>query len=304
MGTRFGSSYSVRQLSRRARWIIACLGGIIVFLCSMLAVLLTEIGDLQSQPASSGVALAADHPPAATVAVLIARRRIEVGEQLGPGLFDEQKVLESLVPQDALRADQRDFLLGKYATTMVESGVSLSKAYFSNKKPISALYIPPGYRAFTIVVDPRSGVEGYARPGSRVDVLWSFIGDDQLRQVLTVVRYSRVLSVAGATDVEAVPSLKGVKTTTVTLLVTEQDAKRLELARSLGMLSLSLVGDTEPVKATDADRPVTLADIVPPVHQPEDPLYNGSIYYRDPLTGEMKKYLLDDKGRWRPAPTG
>ncbi|MCB0344467.1 MAG: Flp pilus assembly protein CpaB [Bdellovibrionales bacterium] len=299
MATRFGSSYSTKKLSRQVRWIIACLSGIILVLCGTLAMVLLQLNESENQTPPPGVALASDKPPAPTTTILTARRRIEVGEQLTLDMFNENSFLEALVPQDAIRADQREFLIGKFSTLLLDSGASITKTSISNKKPISALYIPPGYRAFTILVDPRSGVEGYAKPGSRVDVLWSFLGDDKQRQVASVVRYSRVLSVAGATEVETMPSLNNLQTTTVTLLVTENDAKRLELARSLGQLSLSLVGDSEPLQLKDNDRPVTIADIIPQTHEPEDPNYSGSIFYRDPVTGKMMKYLLDDRGRWK-----
>ncbi len=301
MATRFGSNtYSSRRFSRQVRWIIACLSGTILVLCATLAAVLLHVNDIDQTTPPPGIVLASDDPPEPTTTILTARRRIEVGEQLTLEMFDKNTFLASLVPQDAIRADQQDFVLGRYATQLLDSGMSITKVAISQKKPISALYIPPGYRAFTIMVDPRSGVEGYAKPGSRVDVLWSFLGDDKMRQVATVVRYSRVLSVAGATEVENIPNLKGLQNTTVTLLVSEKDAKRLELARGLGQLSLSLVGDSEPIQLKDNDLPVTVTDIIPTTVEAEDPSYNGSIFYRDPLTGKMKKYLLDDRGRWKP----
>jgi len=97
--------------------------------------------------------------------------------------------------------------------------------------------IPYGRRAFTISINEVSGVGGFASPGNYVDVLLS--ARDSLGQPISkiVVKHVRVMAVAQvrATD-DANPRLGS----TITLEVSPQEAQELDVARSLGTLSLVL----------------------------------------------------------------
>ena len=177
----------------------------------------------------------------------------------------------------------------------------------ADTRPISAFHIPPGYRAVTIEVDRRTGVEGFAKPNSRVDVLWTYEDPkdrDRRKKVATIVHFSRVLSVGGVTSIEAANAAQGsANATTVTLLVTEQDAKKIELARTLGVLSLSLVGEQEQSAVAAAPEPIDIYTLLgrgPETEQAEEPS-EGIMYTEDPKTGRQVKYLLR-RGRWERAP--
>ena len=162
----------------------------------------------------------------------------------------------------------------------------------------ASFIIPPGYRAVTIIVNSRSGVEGFAKPNSRVDILWTY-NQGGKKNVATISRFVKVLSVSGQTNaVQNARVAVGAKGTTVTLLVTEKDAKKIELARSLGALSLSLVGDQEIRTATGEPDTVTIQDLIgrPANNQPTEVSNDGVMFTTGP-DGRQVRYVLQN-GRW------
>ena len=102
-----------------------------------------------------------------------------------------------------------------------------------------------------------TSVEGWARPGANVDVLWmSRFGDRE--GLKTIVENAKVLSAERQIDSTSnnitVPS-------TVTLLVTAQDAAKIQLASTTGTLSLLLRGDTDTSSST-LSSPITVEDLL------------------------------------------
>jgi pilus assembly protein CpaB len=96
--------------------------------------------------------------------------------------------------------------------------------------------IEVGKRAITVRVNDVVGVAGFALPGSYVDIIAN-IKSDKKRVSKVVLSYVKVLAVAQATNVEA-NKPKVVKA--VTLELSPSEAEKLDLARSIGSLSLAL----------------------------------------------------------------
>ena len=102
--------------------------------------------------------------------------------------------------------------------------------------------IPEGYRAVTIRVDARTSVEGFTRPGARVDVYWtSTVKGKPTNRV--IVQNAKVLSAERQTDSNSKPGAP--VPSTVTLLVSARDAAKINLATTTGSIGLSLRGDTD-----------------------------------------------------------
>ncbi|QWD89949.1 Flp pilus assembly protein CpaB [Polynucleobacter sp. MWH-Braz-FAM2G] len=97
--------------------------------------------------------------------------------------------------------------------------------------------IPLGKRAFTIGINEISGVGGFASPGNYVDVIVSVKDGAALPISKTVVENVRVMAVAQSRSITDLSPKVG---TTVTLEVTPEQAQKLDVARSLGTLSLTL----------------------------------------------------------------
>jgi len=107
--------------------------------------------------------------------------------------------------------------------------------------------VPPGKRAITVRVNDVVGVAGFALPGTYVDVLVNTqVGPEGggKQESISKIVLERILVLAVAQDVER-DATKPQVSNAVTLEVTPEQAEILDLARSVGALSLVLRNQTE-----------------------------------------------------------
>jgi pilus assembly protein CpaB len=228
------------------------------------------------------------------VDVLIPIEQIEAGSPLEPTMFRrDQRPAVAVNPRVV-----KDFeeIKGQWARSLIVAGQPLQREYVTSVRPTNAIapLIPEGHRAVAISVNAISGVEGWARAGAKVDVVWA----SRIRGqpgVTVIVQNAKVLSaerqVEGASQPGApIPS-------TVTLLVTAEDAQKIQLAQTTGSLSLSLRGDNDPGKG-EAALSITIADLLG--GNSDDPV--GAIRMRQ---GKVKigddEYFLDSAGKLVPS---
>jgi len=297
MATRFGGNPSYTY-SVKLRYVVGALAAVVVVLLILLVGVLTMNKQPEEQATQTGTLNSSSPSSSNRVDVLVAQTRIEAGTQFQRSLLVARQYEPDQMPEGAITAREEELLIGKYAKEMVAPNMPILKEIVQDTPPLSALNIPPGFRATTIQVDSRSGVEGFAKPGTRVDVLFTFVDRDTKKKVATLSRFIKVLSMGGATSVEGKVGIQG--SIDVTLLVTERDAKRIELARNVGTLSLALVGGEEQGKprAEDGEN-VDINDITgqrDPVTQ-EEPA-QGYMYMKDPQSGRQVKFKLKSGGRW------
>jgi pilus assembly protein CpaB len=100
--------------------------------------------------------------------------------------------------------------------------------------------IPAGHRAVSVAITDVSGVSGLLQPGSRVDVLFTRPGSMAEAETSTILQNVRVLAVGRSIQPNQVVDPKAAKMPVVTLIVTPEDAQKLELAKNQGRISLTL----------------------------------------------------------------
>ena len=101
--------------------------------------------------------------------------------------------------------------------------------------------IPPGMTAIAIAVDRTMTSSGLLLPGNRVDVLVTLQTPGNLRlgkQIKTVLEWVEVLATDDKAEVES--SKSDQNTSTVTLLLTIEEAKLVKLAEDVGKLHLGM----------------------------------------------------------------
>src|SRR5271165_1208745 len=132
---------------------------------------------------------------------------------------------------------------------------------------LSAL-IPPGMRGYTVKVpDVAQGVAGFILPGNRVDVLLSLgeisgTSETGGGSTTTLLQNVEILAVDQKMDAPSDNKVDTKDLRSVTLLVTPQQANRLDLGQNKGMLHLAL-RNREDNKAAQT-KPETLKDLRPP----------------------------------------
>lgn len=100
-----------------------------------------------------------------------------------------------------------------------------------------AVQIAPGKRAFTMNVNEVAGVAGFAMPGNFVDVILN--SKDQSNQEVSKIILQKLLILAVAQD-RLVDDSKPKVVNAITIEVSPLEAETLDLARSIGSLSLVL----------------------------------------------------------------
>lgn len=128
----------------------------------------------------------------------------------------------------------------------------------------AAAVIEPGKRAVSLPFTDASGVAGLIQPQSRVDVLYTRTGSAVEALTVTVLEDVEVLSIGRALQVD--PAQKAAASSTqqrtATLIVTPEQAQRLELARNQGRISLSLRNPLD--RSTQTNRqPAAMEDLDP-----------------------------------------
>ena len=148
------------------------------------------------------------------------------------------------VPKDAVLELQG--VLGKYAAVDLPAGLPLEEKNFRNTAPAARLPVSPGMRAVSLTIDERTGVEGYAVAGTRVDVVMTFVDKGGLLQSQVLVQNARVLSyggdVSGASQSRRSADLEGKREgpSSVTLEVSAEDALKIITAKAYTLIGLIL----------------------------------------------------------------
>ena len=309
--TRFGGVSPTHSYATKVRWlVVGLLALILILLFVVIYIAQFDPGEAESaeNTGASGTEQAAVNPEpiGSSVDIVVTAQRIEKGTMLQGYMFRKKPWEADQLPEGAVVWQEIDAISGKFAGDLINANIPLTRDKITTERPLSAIPIPPGYRAVTIEVDRRSGVEGFARPNTRVDILFTYTAGDGSKQVATIVRFCKVLSVGGQTA-NAEQAQKGnvpiEAKTTVSLLVTEKDAKKIELARTIGSLTLSLVGTEDTLEGREDPETVDIYDLLGTPRPEEEVIaeeesYDGVMYSQDPKTGKTRRYVLKG-GKWR-----
>lgn len=136
-----------------------------------------------------------------------------------------------------------------------------------------AAIIEPGKRAVSVSVNDSSGAAGLVAPRSHVDVLFTRTGSmaeaatTTILQDITVLSVGRVTEVtqspASGTQAAAAPAPSSTQARAVTLLVTPEQAEKVELAKNQGKLSLALRNPLDK-STSDTNAPTTAVNLYDP----------------------------------------
>jgi Flp pilus assembly protein CpaB len=147
-------------------------------------------------------------------------------------------------------------LRGAYAASFIAAGQPLLTDYMTNKAPVNEIQanIPEGFRAVSVGVDDVSNVEGWVRAGAKVDVMLA----SQVANKPAITLLAQNAKVLSTGKVQGGKGGKGGGgSTTITIMVTVDEATKIQLAASAGVMSLTLRGDEDTVESPD-NQTVTL----------------------------------------------
>lgn len=223
---------------------------VLAIVLGLLAVLLASHWLLRQSPAGKGK-------------IVVAAADVNLGQRLSPDMLRLAVWPAESLPEGAL--DDPLKLSGRVLKSSVLRGEPLSEAKLAPAGTVGGLsaLITQGRRAITVRVNDVIGVAGFALPGNYVDIIVSTQQDagdrtyPQSRNISKIV-LERILVLAVAQEVGR-DDTKPRVVNAVTLEVTPAQAENLDLARSVGSLSLVLRNQVDPQPGvTDGATKLTL----------------------------------------------
>lgn len=184
--------------------------------------------------------------PGAANKIVVAAGDVSLGQRLTPEMLKQIDWPADALPRGALTDSGK--LVGRVLKTSVLRDEPLSEAKLAPAGTLGGLsaLIAEGKRAITVRVNDVVGVAGFALPGNFVDILVNTQANDS---AISKIVLERILVLAVAQEVgrdETKPRVVNA----VTLEVTPAQAENLDLARSVGTLSLVLRNQVDPRPGT------------------------------------------------------
>jgi pilus assembly protein CpaB len=238
--------------------------------------------------------------PPATVGYFVAARPLPKGTLARAEDFTVRSVPPERVPAGAIleTPDSKVGLPGSLVRKFVDAGnpVTLQDILRPRDRGFLASVLAPDSRAISIKVDEESGVSGLIRPGDHVDVVLTQVFDkaDPARRALseTVLGNVRVIAidqeiVQGGQPVSAALSKQA---QTVSLELTQEQVKKITVAKQLGKLSLAVRAAVDQWNKVDAGA-VSSCDVSPELAR-QNALAGQSAAVVVHSGGEVKQYSV------------
>ena len=218
-----------------------------------------------------------NQPGSAAGRIVVAAADISLGQRLAPEMFKLTEWPAGSVPKGAFTDPQK--LDGRVLKNNLVMGEPISEAKLAPSGTLGGLsaLITEGKRAITVRVNDVIGVAGFALPGNYVDIIVSMQKDAPpgatvREQSISKIVLERILVLAVAQEVNR-DETKPKVVNAVTLEVTPEQAEKLDLARSVGTLSLALRNQVDPQSASTAGATkLTLLPEAPPAPLPAKPV--------------------------------
>ena len=183
-----------------------------------------------------------------TVPVVVAAADIPRGASITAGLVRTRDYPKGLLPAGALAKVEDVLDRAVFVPLAKDEPVLDGKLAPKGSKRGMAALVPNGLRAFTIhTPSVAAGVAGFILPGNKVDVLLTMEGK-RGSMTMTLLQNLEILAVDQRIDAPVDNRVDPNQLRSVTLLVTPDQAAKLDLGQNTGTLHLSLRG-------SEADQP-------------------------------------------------
>lgn len=207
------------------------------------------------------------------LSVYAASRDLPAGTRLKKTDVRKVEVLDKDVPRGGVMEEK--LLLDRVLLFPVNSNeaITVNKLASSGGVEGVAAIIEPGKRAVSVSVNDTSGAAGLVAPRSHVDVLFTRTGSMAEAATTTILQDVTVLSVgritevtqspASGTQAAPAPAPSSTQNRAVTLLVTPEQAEKVELAKNQGKISLALRNPIDN-STSDTNAPTTAVNLYDP----------------------------------------
>jgi pilus assembly protein CpaB len=209
-----------------------------------------------------------------TVAVVVAAVDVPRFTTISAEMLKTQEYPKDLVPPGALASIADAVGRVSFSPLVMDEPILNGKLAALGAGRGMAAIIPKGMRAFTIQTPSiSSSVAGFILPGNKVDVLLTVTGqeahDANGSRTVTLLQQAEILAVDQRVEAPAENKVDVKELRSVTLLVTPDQASRLNLGQNKGVLHLSLRNPEDQVSANT--RRATMSDLGLVDEKPPEP---------------------------------
>lgn len=215
--------------------------GVIGAFFSIIAIVIFVLNSRPDASANEDLARNTNAMPAAigTVVLLAPETEVPSGTRLADVPLREVYWPRNQVPEGAIR--EVSDVKALYAKTRLPAGLPLIRDNLTADQFQGSLRLAKGHRAVTIELDATGSLEGHALPGTRVDVVLTYLKGGQ-RTSKVIVQNASVVSFGGMTkgNFNQGTGVQPRSDVTITLDVIARDALKIQTAKSMGLLSLQM----------------------------------------------------------------
>lgn len=260
-----------------------------------------------SVSAASGVYLfarrPAPKPEVEMVPVVVATAQVARGVTLTEAMLETRPWPQDYVPEGTLQQVEEAVGRTVWIPLVPKDPIVESKLATKGAGRGMASLIPRGMRAITIQTpNVATGVAGFILPGNKVDVLWTLSQSSRNDltgggSTATLLQNIEILAVDQQIEMPQENKVDPRDLRSVTLLVTPQDAAKLDLAQNRGTLRLALRNPEDSL--TDPIETSTLASMrLPASQQSETDTFADSVALdSDELDEPFVEDLVDARYR-------
>ncbi len=244
--------YSGASKRKRSKEKLLFIGGGLV-VCALLiigGVLMIYSELLQASPFSTVSVPMEENGALGTVYLVAPASRIEKGAKITKNFLRKVVWPRDKVPDGAVR-DIED-IENMFALVNLAENEPIKRNAVAPAPPMFSIaeLLPPGHRAISVSVDKTSSVEGWATPGSHVDVILSYTdANDSMPKTRVAIENAVVLSLGGRSASDRENEGAGGDDrrgeSTVTLGVPFMDVLKLQQAVTMGKVNLVLRSPTD-----------------------------------------------------------
>lgn len=193
-------------------------------------------------------------PAVETEPIYVAIKDINVNEALTPEMVRQEEWPKEKLPHDALRV--LDELVGQRAGAKIYADEPIRASRLVPPNQSAATQLPMGYRPFPVRVSAESSAAGLIKPGDHVDVQLFVkrnpaLGIEETR-TQTIMSNLRVFAVDQVFDRATEDKEAHIIASTISLVVTTEQANKLSLAGRVGEMNLMLRHPEDEGKADDS----------------------------------------------------
>ncbi|MPN23003.1 hypothetical protein SDC9_170388 [bioreactor metagenome] len=235
--------------------------------------------------------------------MVVAKTDIPPKTKITPEMVEETKVPPEYVQPGAVMDLQS--VIGIVVREHIVPGEQITERRLVRESKVVGFtgIIPRDKRALTVMVNEVSGVAGFIKPGDYVDVIATFdqatVGDNvsqlMLQNVL-VLAANRNAEDGVTADANKQGAKEAVKTSTVTLAVTPDEAAKLTLVHEKGKINLAL-RPYLPLNGIEITNVITPKDLVGMQVSPNNPPASRNDY-----AAPQPVYITSEPNL--PAPSG